>query len=102
MNLARLLRPELILLEMRTCDLPAEERSEIPPERYVLSQKEKVLDELVDLLERSGRVGNRNKLLTDLLNREKKAGTGLRSGNEDAPLAHRPGRDASRHSLVRR
>lgn len=80
MNLARHLDPELILLELRTTDLPEEEREEIPREKYVLAQKEKILAELVELLARSDRVANRNKLLTDLWNREKRAGTGLKMG----------------------
>ena len=80
MNLARRLSPELIQLELTSRDLPAEEREEIPREKYVLAQKEKILTELVELLMRSGRVGNRNKLLTDLFNREKRAGTGLKMG----------------------
>jgi mannitol/fructose-specific phosphotransferase system IIA component (Ntr-type) len=80
MNLARHLRPELILLEMETRDLPEDGRGEMSPERYLLQQKERILVELVDLLDRSGRVGRRNRLLTDLFNREKKAGTGLKNG----------------------
>ena len=52
----------------------------MPREKYVLSQKERILEELVDLVERSGRVGHRNKLFTDLFNREKKAGTGIGKG----------------------
>ena len=80
MNLARLLKPELILLELESRDLPEEEREEIPREQYVWSIKEKVLGELVDLVNLSGRVSNRNKLYQDLLNREKKATTGLSSG----------------------
>lgn len=80
MNLARLLDPELILLEMKTQDVPAEEREEIPQEKYVLAQKEIILGEIVDLLDSSGRIGHRNKLLLDLFNREKRAGTGLERG----------------------
>ncbi|MFQ5599255.1 MAG: PTS sugar transporter subunit IIA [Candidatus Krumholzibacteriia bacterium] len=80
MILARHLRPELILLEMKTRDLPEEEREHVPREEYVLSQKKEILAELVDLVHRSGRVGNRNKLFKDLFNREKKAGTGLEKG----------------------
>jgi mannitol/fructose-specific phosphotransferase system IIA component (Ntr-type) len=79
-NLARRLRSELIQLELQSKDLPPEEREEIPREKYVLAQKEKILTELVDLLMRSGRVGNPNKLLIDLFNREKRAGTGLKMG----------------------
>lgn len=79
-NLARHLRRDLILLELRTRDVPPEEREEIPRARYLLAQKEKILDELVELLDRSGRVSNRRKLLADLWNREKKASTGLKGG----------------------
>lgn len=80
MNLARFLRPELILLELATTEVPEEERGEIPHERYVLSQKERIIEELADLLDRSGRVGNKGKLALDLFNREKKASTGLVHG----------------------
>lgn len=80
MNLARLLKPEQVLLELETRDLPEEERGEIPREQYVWQIKERVLEELVDLVGRSGRVSNRHKLFHDLLNRERKATTGLASG----------------------
>jgi mannitol/fructose-specific phosphotransferase system IIA component (Ntr-type) len=80
MNLARLLKPEQILLELTTQDLPEEERAEIPREQYVWRIKEKVLEELSDLVNRSNRVSNRNKLYQDLLNRERKATTGLANG----------------------
>lgn len=77
---ARLLQQDLILLELETTDLPEEVREEIPRERYILTQKDRILAELVDLLARSGRVGSRTKLHQDLLNREKKASTGLANG----------------------
>lgn len=80
MNLARLLRPEHILLELETIEPPEEERPEVPRAQYVASIKEQVLQELVELVDRSGRVSNRNKLLQDLVNRERKATTGLSSG----------------------
>ena len=80
MNLGRFLRPELILLELETTEVPEEERGELPHDRYVLSQKEKVITELADLLDRSGRVGNKGKLALDLFNRREKASTGLAYG----------------------
>lgn len=80
MRLARLLDPEMILLEMETHDLPEEERGEIPRAKYVLAQKERILAEIVDLLGRSGRIGQPRKLVADLVNREKKATTGLKHG----------------------
>lgn len=80
MRLIRLLRPELILLEMETREPPDEERDGVPRSKYVLARKECVLGELVELLARSGRIGNPRKLHTDLLGREKKASTGLEHG----------------------
>ena len=67
-------------MELETVDLPEEERAEIPFDRYVVRQKEKILTELVELLSRSGRVGNKPKLVQDLIGREKKASTGLTKG----------------------
>jgi PTS system nitrogen regulatory IIA component len=80
MNLARLLKPELILLELETADIPEEEQAEMPREQVVWRTKERVLAELTDLVHRSNRVSNRNKLYQDLLNRERKATTGLANG----------------------
>jgi len=79
-SIARLLNQDRILLELQTTDVPEEERGEVSREKYILRQKESILVELVDLLDRSGRVGNKTKLLQDLLNREKKASTGLAFG----------------------
>lgn len=45
--------------------------------KQVRQNKELILDELVSLLELSGRVGNRSKLLTDFINRERKASTAI-------------------------
>ena len=80
MSLARRLRPELVLMELGTRDLPEEERAEIPPEKYLRRQKALILAEIVELLDRSGRVARPRRLLEDLTNREKKAGTGLKCG----------------------
>ena len=80
MDLARLLRPELILLELETKEIPEAELGDVPIERYHAELKEQILGELVDLLDRSGRVGSKGKLLADLVNREKKATTGLAHG----------------------
>jgi mannitol/fructose-specific phosphotransferase system IIA component (Ntr-type) len=79
MNLARLLRPELIRLEMETTS-PPQLDPPLPPERYAWQVKEAVLSELAGLVAASGRVGSRGKLYTDLVNREKKASTGLVRG----------------------
>jgi PTS system fructose-specific IIA component len=79
MNLARLLRPELIQLEMATRN-PPEEDPPLPRDRYVWLAKEAALEELADLIVSGGRVGSINKLYADLVNREKKASTGLVRG----------------------
>lgn len=79
MNLARLLDPELIKLEMTTrIEPPADGAAKTA--RQLRGDKEKILDELVGLLEMSGKVGNRTKLLTDFINRERKASTGIGHG----------------------
>jgi PTS system fructose-specific IIC component len=79
MHLARLLKPELIRMELETVN-PPETESPPPAERIVAQVKESVIRELADLLDRSGRVGNKTKLFRDLHNREKKASTGIGRG----------------------
>jgi PTS system fructose-specific IIC component len=78
-RLARYLRPPQVKLELdtRTPDAVPEGWSR---ERFVWSIKQGVLEELVGLLDTSGRVANANKLLTDLVNREKKSSTGIGEG----------------------
>lgn len=57
---------------------PEDEDPDAPPgPRQLWAEKEAILDALVTLLEKSGNVANRRKLLNDLLNRERKATTGL-------------------------
>lgn len=80
MNIGRYLRPEQIKLEIATRpDLELEEEVRAT-ERYRWQLKEGVLRELCDLLCASGKAGNPNKLLTDLINREKKSTTGIGRG----------------------
>jgi mannitol/fructose-specific phosphotransferase system IIA component (Ntr-type) len=79
MNLARLLKPELVKLELETRTPPATDPA-TPRERWLWTVKEGVLSELADLLAAGGRVGSRNRLYTDLLNRERKSTTGLTGG----------------------
>ncbi len=60
---------------------PEEGEADAPhPDRVKWNEREAVLDALVVLLERSGAVANRRKLLADLVNRERKATTGLGRG----------------------
>jgi PTS system fructose-specific IIC component len=79
MNLTRYLSEELIVLDMRP-PLPEPEEPDFNREKFRQQQKETVLAELTDLLERSGNVINKRKLLTDLINRERRASTGLSRG----------------------
>lgn len=78
MNLARLLDPKLIKLSMIT--RIEMEPGMSPTTKQVRQNKELILDELVSVLEISGRVGNRTKLLTDFINRERKASTAVGYG----------------------
>ncbi len=78
MNLSRYFREELVKLEMTTVIEPLEE--DMSESKWRQQGKEKVLDELVTLLEGGSRVGNRNKLMLDFVNREKKATTGIGHG----------------------
>lgn len=79
MNIARLICPELIRMELLT-QMPPEPEEPYNHERFVWSVKEAVVGELADLLALSGRIGNVNRLRNDLINREKKATTGLSDG----------------------
>jgi mannitol/fructose-specific phosphotransferase system IIA component (Ntr-type) len=54
--------------------------SSLHPDKRLWMRKETILKELVDLLDISGKVGNKRKLLVDLVNREKKASTGIGQG----------------------
>jgi len=68
----------LIRLEMTT--VLSEEPENGSHRRWIQKAKESILGELVDVLDPSGKIGNRKKLLTDFINREKKATTGIGSG----------------------
>ena len=78
MNLSRYITEEAVKLDMVTRIEPLEEDQS--REKWLQSAKEKVLEELVSLLEESYRIGNYNKLLTDFINRERKATTALGQG----------------------
>ncbi len=57
---------------------PEDEPKDSPPgPRQLWAEKEAILDALVQLLEKSGKVAHRRRLLQDLVNRERKATTGL-------------------------
>lgn len=78
MNISRYLDVDLIKLEMESEVDPPEEGEY--SQRQLLEVKETILSELVDLMEKSGKVSNKNKLFIDLMNREKKASTGIGEG----------------------
>lgn len=78
MNLSRYFTEGLIKLEMTTVIEPLGE--EESAERWRQRSKELILEELVALLEVGNRIGNRNKLLLDFINREKRATTGIGHG----------------------
>ncbi len=84
MNIARLLNPDLVKLHMETQPVdPSDDDNGEPGElslRQKRENKESVLDELVGLLEGSDVIGNRNKLLTEFINRERKATTAIGHG----------------------
>ncbi len=80
MNIGRYLRPEQVKLELTTHPDPDADPELVGTDRYRWGLKEAVLEELCDLLAASGKAGNRNKLLLDLTNRERKATTGIGSG----------------------
>lgn len=79
LNISRFLKPELIKLKLES-KVEFDPEKEIPPQKRLWSIKKAILKELVDLLDNSGKVCNKNKLYLDLLNREKKASTGIGKG----------------------
>jgi PTS system fructose-specific IIC component len=79
MDISRFLKPELIKLEMET-QVDYDPDSQMHPDKILWRRKRAILCELVELLEKSDKVGNPKKLLVDFLNREKKATTGIGHG----------------------
>jgi len=79
LNISRFFKPELIKLELDT-SIEFDPDREIHPQKRLWTVKEAILKELVDLLENSDKVCNKNKLFIDLINREKKASTAIGKG----------------------
>lgn len=78
MNLSRYITEQRVKLEMTTMVEPlAEGASEA---KWLLDVKAQIIDELVSVLEVDSRIGNRNKLVLDFVNREKKATTAIGDG----------------------
>ena len=78
MKLSRYITEDAVKLEMTTDISPFNEENSL--EKWHRESKQLVIDELVTLLESAYRIGNRTKLVSDFLNREKKASTGIGHG----------------------
>ena len=78
MKLSRYLTEQVIKLEMETVIEPPAEGVSL--KRWHEEGKRMIINELVTLLENGARIGNRTKLITDFVNREKKATTGIGHG----------------------
>ncbi len=76
MRITRFISEDLIKLDMETCRDPEIDDS-LEGDRLIACYRERVIGEVADLLCESGKVGNRQKLFTDLLNREKRACTAI-------------------------
>ena len=70
----------MIRLEMVTTFDNEENGDEPLSARKMLERKQEILSECADLLDLSGKVSNKHKLLVDLFNREKKATTAIGKG----------------------
>jgi PTS system fructose-specific IIC component len=80
MSLSRLITPRFMKLEIDAKEDPEQMEDPEHSIRYMRGLKESVLGEICDLFENAGAVGNRTKLLIDMVNREKKASTALGQG----------------------
>lgn len=82
MNIARLLDTNLIDLHfsVELPHIPDDEEPQELSDKHKAENKEAILDGLVRLLERSEQIGNRSKLLTDFIHRERKATTAIGHG----------------------
>lgn len=80
MNLHQILPPERVKMRLAAEPPQPEEGEPALSAATLRAFKEQVLAELVELLDRSGRVGNPAKLLRDLINRERKASTAVGRG----------------------
>jgi PTS system fructose-specific IIC component len=78
MNISRFLKEELIDLDFVVEQEPPPEESN--SDKWKVRNKERILSKLVDILELSGKTVNRNKLMIDFVNRERKATTGIGDG----------------------
>lgn len=81
MNILRYLRPECIELDIQTRPgEPGPEETDAQRDRRLLLDKENLIQELTDVLDRSGEIVNPTKFYKDMVNRERKATTGIAPG----------------------
>ena len=78
MDISRYLNEDLIVLDFNS-------EQELEPDegandKWRQRNKEQLLYDLVEILDRSGKTGNKTKLLIDFINRERKASTAIGSG----------------------
>jgi fructose PTS system EIIBC or EIIC component len=78
MNLSRYMNESLIRLQMSTEIEPPQNGNSV--DKWRNQAKEQILEELVEILDTGARIGNRTRLLTDFVNRERKASTALGHG----------------------
>lgn len=81
-NILRFLDPNCIALDLQSPISPAPdaEESAAARERRLVSDKETLLQELCELLDRSGAIVNPSKFYKDMVNRERKATTAIAPG----------------------
>lgn len=79
MNISRYLKSDLIKLNLQTQVEYDPQTGELT-KRRLREAKIRLLTEMVEVMELSGRVGNPSRLVTDLYNREKKASTAIGHG----------------------
>lgn len=80
-NILRYLRPECISMNIDfQPSEPAPDETDNQREKRLVADKEAVLQEFADLLDRSGEIVNPTKFYKDLVNRERKATTAIAPG----------------------
>ncbi len=80
-NILRFLHPDCIALDLETRPTPVDpDESEGQRERRLVHDKEALLQEFTDLMDRSGNVVNPTKFYKDMVNRERKATTAIAPG----------------------
>lgn len=78
MNIWQYLDENLMDLDFHSAQDPEPENG--PTEKWAAQNKEQILADLVEILDRSGKTGNKTKLLIDFINRERKATTAIGQG----------------------